>query len=89
MLKHFHRKNSLILSIPLKLLNFNPEWLSLRDSLANRITIKNNALSLTGSSEKLETLGVPSFLAVRQTEHAEIFQVDIAQKVTSIMVLLV
>lgn len=58
----------------------NPEWLSLRDSLANRITIKNNALSLTGSSEKLETLGVPSFLAVRQTEHAEIFQVDISSE---------
>lgn len=52
----------------------------MRDSLANRITIKNNALSLTGSSEKLETLGVPSFLAVRQTEHAEIFQVDISSE---------
>lgn len=58
----------------------NPEWLSLRDSLANRVIIKNNALSLTGSSEKLENIGVPSFLAVRQTEHEEIFQVDVSSK---------
>lgn len=56
----------------------NPEWLCLRDSLANRIIIKNNALSLTGSSEALESIGLPSFLAVRQTEHEEIFQVDLS-----------
>ena len=56
----------------------NPEWLSLRDSLANQITVKNNTLSLTGSSEKLDDLGIPSFLAVRQTEPEEIFQVNIS-----------
>lgn len=55
----------------------NPEWISLRDSLVSRIIFKNNTLSLTGSSEKLDSLGVPSFLAVRQTEHEEVFHVEL------------
>ncbi|WP_338139479.1 glycoside hydrolase family 43 protein [Streptococcus equinus] len=57
----------------------NPEWISLRDSLASRIIFKNHTLTLTGSTEKLDGLGVPSFLAVRQTEHDEIFQIELNQ----------
>ena len=29
----------------------NPEWISLRDSLASRIIFKNHTLTLTGSTE--------------------------------------
>lgn len=54
----------------------DPEWLSLRDTLDERIILKNNTLSLKGSTEVLSELGTPSFLALRQTEHTEIFQVE-------------
>lgn len=58
--------------------HLHPEWISLRDSLDDRLKVGNGSLSLTGSDITLSDLGTPSFLAVRQTEHTERFAVDVA-----------
>ncbi|WP_303973204.1 glycoside hydrolase family 43 protein [Streptococcus merionis] len=55
----------------------HPEWISLRDSLADRLTLGNGKLSLTGSAARLDQLTNPSFLALRQTEHEEHFTVEL------------
>ncbi|WP_161979348.1 glycoside hydrolase family 43 protein [Streptococcus sp. S784/96/1] len=62
----------------------HPEWVSLRDSLTARLSLTNGTLILSGSSLTLSNVGTPSFLALRQTEHQEIFTLDIDTKETKI-----
>lgn len=55
----------------------SPEWISLRNSLKDRLSVKTNNLSLTGSDLTLSDLGTPSFLGIRQTEQDEAFEVEL------------
>ncbi|GAB5055716.1 glycoside hydrolase family 43 protein [Companilactobacillus alimentarius] len=57
--------------------NLNPEWVSLRNSLADRLKIEPNNLTLTGSDLTLSDIDTPSFLGLRQTEPDETFTVDV------------
>ena len=58
-------------------LQINHEWLSLRDSLASRLSVELGKLSLRGSQSTLADEATPSFLAVRQTEYNQLFKVEI------------
>ncbi len=60
----------------------HPEWVSLRDSLEDRLCLQPGRLILTGNDLRLEDLGTPSFLGVRQTEHQESFKVYLDQEQT-------
>ncbi|MFC3928553.1 family 43 glycosylhydrolase [Streptococcus caprae] len=62
----------------------NPEWVSLRDSLENRLTLGGGKLSLTGSDLRLTDLLTPSFLALRQTEHAERLALNVDATTTEV-----
>lgn len=55
----------------------NPEWITLRDQLGDRLTIQKGQLILNGSDITLSELSTPSFLGVRQTEHEEEFSVTL------------
>ncbi|GEO46211.1 glycoside hydrolase family 43 protein [Companilactobacillus kimchii] len=55
----------------------NPEWISLRNSLDNRLTIKADNLTLTGSDLTLSDIDTPSFLGLRQTEPDETFKIEL------------
>ncbi|MDQ0223216.1 glycoside hydrolase family 43 protein [Streptococcus moroccensis] len=55
--------------------DLNPEWVSLRSDLTDRLQVGTGSLSLTGSAIRLDELATPSFLALRQTEHEENFEV--------------
>lgn len=57
--------------------SLNPEWLSLRDSLGDRLKISNGKLFLKGSTITLSDIATPSYLAVRQTEHQENFSITL------------
>ncbi|KAF1299331.1 beta-xylosidase [Enterococcus sp. JM4C] len=57
--------------------SLHPEWLSLRSSLADRLHLSPNQLILEGCGNAFEDLGTPSFLGVRQTEHAQSFKVQV------------
>lgn len=57
--------------------DLNPEWVSLRDGLDDRLQVGQGKLSLTGSELTLGHLGTPSFLGLRQTEHAQRLTLDI------------
>lgn len=61
----------------------HPEWLSLRDSLKGHLKLGNGQLSLSGSEFTLADLATPSFLGLRQTEHEELFQVELDTKQTT------
>lgn len=61
-------------------LQINQEWLSLRNSLANRLSIGFGRLSLRGSDIPLSAEATPSFLAIRQTEYNQLFRVEIDSK---------
>lgn len=54
-----------------------PQWLSLRESLAERMTLSNHQLLLKGSATNLSQTSSPSFLALRQTEHQQELTVEI------------
>lgn len=56
----------------------NPEWVSLRNSLEDRLSLNHQRLTLKGSELTLNDLGNPSFLGIRQTEHEEIFIVTLS-----------
>lgn len=58
----------------------SPEWISLRNSLKDRLAIERNNLTLTGSDLTLSDLGTPSFLGIRQTEQDETFEVELNPK---------
>ncbi|MBS4455359.1 family 43 glycosylhydrolase [Tuanshanicoccus lijuaniae] len=56
----------------------NPEWVTLRKGLNKRLTLSKNQLTLLGSPFSLSDIATPSFLAVRQTEHQEVFHIEIS-----------
>ncbi|WP_334351504.1 glycoside hydrolase family 43 protein [Companilactobacillus sp. HBUAS56257] len=58
----------------------SPEWISLRNSLKDRLTVKENDLTLSGSNLTLSDIGTPSFLGIRQTEQDETFKVNLNPK---------
>ena len=60
------------------------DWISLRTSLKNRLTLTDNNLTLTGSDDTLANVGTPSFLALRQTELQQIFVVDLNESNTEL-----
>ncbi|WP_099221482.1 glycoside hydrolase family 43 protein [Listeria costaricensis] len=62
----------------------HPEWVSLRDSLEDRLCLQPGRLILTGADFRLEDLGAPSFLGVRQTEHQESFKVYLDHEKTHV-----
>ncbi|WP_342772224.1 glycoside hydrolase family 43 protein [Companilactobacillus suantsaicola] len=55
----------------------SPEWISLRNSLKDRLSVKTNNLTLIGSNLTLSDLSTPSFLGIRQTEQNETFEVEL------------
>ena len=57
-----------------------PEWVTLRDSLGDRLTIESSKLYLKGSDQTLGGIATPSFLALRQTEHTERLTVDLSKE---------
>ena len=57
--------------------SLDPEWVSLRNSLDDRLTIKNGDLTLTGSDSTLSDIDTPSFLGLRQTEPDETFEIEL------------
>jgi len=57
--------------------SLKPQWSSLRDSLNDRLTLANNTLTLKGSDMDLTSIGVPSFLGIKQTELDEAFDVEL------------
>ncbi|BDR56629.1 glycoside hydrolase family 43 protein [Xylocopilactobacillus apis] len=60
------------------------EWLTLRDSLGDRLNISKGKLSLTGSDRTIEKLGTPSFLGVRQSEPKEALEITVDIKDTKL-----
>ncbi|WP_119317703.1 glycoside hydrolase family 43 protein [Companilactobacillus formosensis] len=62
----------------------SPEWISLRNSLKDRLSVKSNNLTLTGSDLTLSDLGTPSFLGIRQTEQDETFEVELNPEQSSL-----
>ncbi|GEO57120.1 glycoside hydrolase family 43 protein [Companilactobacillus bobalius] len=55
----------------------NPEWVSLRNSLNDRLTIERDNLTLTSSDSTLSDIDTPSFLGLRQTEPDETFEIEL------------
>lgn len=55
----------------------NPEWLTLRDELGDDLLLQESKLILKGRETTIEQEGIPSLLAIRQTEHAEKFVVKV------------
>lgn len=64
--------------------NLQPEWITLRGSLQEKLQVTPSSLSLTGSTTTLSDTGTPSFLGVRQTEHEEDFRVILDREQTQI-----
>ncbi|WP_258231767.1 glycoside hydrolase family 43 protein [Bombilactobacillus bombi] len=62
----------------------NPEWLTLRANLAERLELTKGHLILTGSNRKFEQLGTPSFIGIRQTEPQEEFEISLDHKTTTL-----
>ena len=54
-----------------------PEWLSLRDSLKDHLTLKDDSLTLTGNGHTLHELTTPAFIGLRQTEQEESLTVQL------------
>ncbi|MGT2800938.1 glycoside hydrolase family 43 protein [Streptococcus marmotae] len=64
--------------------HLHPEWISLRDSLRERLTVGDGLLCLSGSTSTLTDLATPSFLGLRQTDQEETFQIKLDIEHTSI-----
>ncbi|MBK0347795.1 family 43 glycosylhydrolase [Aerococcaceae bacterium zg-ZJ1578] len=60
----------------------NPEWITLRQPLGERLALSKNQLTLLGSPFTLSDIATPSFLSVRQTEHQEVFHIEISENST-------
>jgi len=56
--------------------NLKPDWLSLRDTPVT-LRLDQQRLTLAGTKTTLSQLATPAFLGIRQTEHEEVFQVNI------------
>lgn len=54
-----------------------PEWLSLRDSLGDHLTLEDNSLVLRGNGHTLHELTTPAFIGLRQTEQEESLTVQL------------
>lgn len=57
--------------------NLRPEWLTLRDSLGDNLTIVDDSLILNGNNLTISDLSTASFVGLRQTEHEELFEIKI------------
>lgn len=60
----------------------NPEWVTLRDDLGPHLTVGNGKLVLLGKQTTLSDIDTPAFVAVRQTEHNEVFSVQLDRNAT-------
>jgi alpha-N-arabinofuranosidase len=57
-----------------------PEWLTLRDSLGEDLSVIDECLVLKGNKKSISDLATASFVGLRQTEHEEVFEVKINDK---------
>lgn len=57
--------------------NLRPEWITLRDSLKDNLSIKDGKLFLRGNSYLVSNLATPAFVGLRQTEHHQNFIVEL------------
>ena len=56
------------------------DWLTLRDSLKDKLQVKDGLLELYGQEKKLSELGTPSFVGLRQADHEEVLTVEVSEE---------
>lgn len=56
------------------------EWLTLRDTLEQDLTLQAGQLTLHGRNQRLSDLGTPAFLGLRQAEQEELLTIDLDAK---------
>lgn len=61
-----------------------PEWITLRNPLAEDLRISENKLVLQGRKTTFTQHGTPAFVGLRQTEHAETFKVTLDPLMTKV-----
>lgn len=61
-----------------------PEWLTLRDSLKDKLSVKDGELFLKGNAYSVSDLTTPAFVGLRQTEHHQDFVVQLSTEETQL-----